>query len=44
MNSVGFLYAAYIATWVIQGVYIVSLVRRYSAFRQRVKDLGKARK
>ena len=41
MNSVKFLYAAYIATWVIQGFYLGSLVRRYRRLRQQMKDLGK---
>jgi CcmD family protein len=41
MNSVKFLYAAYIATWVIHALYIGSLVRRYGALRQRMKDLSR---
>jgi CcmD family protein len=41
MNSVKFLYAAYIATWAIHGVYLTSIVRRYGRLRQRMKDLGK---
>ena len=41
MNSVKFLYAAYIATWAIHGVYLASIVRRYGRLRQRMKDLGK---
>jgi CcmD family protein len=40
-SAVKFLYAAYIATWVIHAFYIGSLVRRYSRLRQRMKDLGK---
>jgi CcmD family protein len=40
-SAVKFLYAAYVATWVIHALYIVSLVRRYSRLRQRMKDLGK---
>ena len=39
MNSVKFLYAAYIATWVIHGVYLASIVRRYGRLRERMKDL-----
>ncbi len=35
-----FLYAAYIATWLIHAVYLGSLVRRYSRLRQQVKELG----
>ncbi len=41
MNSIKFLYAAYIATWVIHTLYIGSLVRRYSRLLQQMKDLGK---
>ncbi len=44
MNSLKFLYAAYIATWVIHGVYIGSLARRYRALKRRMIDLGKASK
>jgi CcmD family protein len=41
MNSVKFLYAAYIATWAIHGIYIGSLVRRYNSLRKKIKDFGK---
>ena len=41
MNAVKFLFAAYIATWVIHGLYLGSLVRRFSNLRQQWKDLGK---
>jgi CcmD family protein len=41
VNSVKFLYAAYIATWVIHAFYLGSLVRRYGRLRQQMKDLGK---
>ncbi|MGA9390598.1 MAG: hypothetical protein WBV69_09145 [Candidatus Sulfotelmatobacter sp.] len=44
MNSSGsikFLYAAYIATWMIHGLYLGSLVRRYNRARQQRKDLRK---
>ncbi|MGA8443469.1 MAG: CcmD family protein [Candidatus Sulfotelmatobacter sp.] len=41
MNSVNYLYAAYIATWLIHGVYLGSIVRRYGRLRRRMKDLGK---
>lgn len=41
MNSVKYLYAAYIATWVIHGVYIGSVARRYNALKKRMKELGK---
>jgi CcmD family protein len=44
MNSTGFLYAAYIATWLIHGVYIGMLARRYSRLRRQMKDLNKGGK
>ncbi len=43
MNSIKFLYAAYIATWLIHGLYIGSLVRRYSRLRRQVKELEKGK-
>jgi len=44
MNSKGFLYAAYIATWLIHGLYIGVLARGYSRLRQQLKDLNKSGK
>ncbi len=44
MNSIKFLYAAYIATWTIHALYIGSLLRRYTRLRQQMKDLGKGGK
>ena len=41
MNSIKFLCAAYIATWVIYGLYLGSVFRRYNRLRQQMKDLGK---
>jgi hypothetical protein len=41
MNSVKFLWAAYIATWLIHGLYLGSIVRRYSRLRRQMKDLLK---
>ncbi len=41
MNSLKFLYGAYIATWLIHALYIGSLMRRYRRLRQRMKELGK---
>jgi CcmD family protein len=41
VNSIKFLYAAYIATWLIHGLYIGSLVRRYARLRRQMKDLRK---
>jgi CcmD family protein len=43
MNAVKFLIAAYIATWLIHGVYIGSLVQRFSRLRRELKELGKAK-
>ena len=39
MNAVKFLFAAYIATWVIHGVYLGSLVRRFSRLRQQAEGI-----
>ena len=36
-----FLYAAYSATWLIHGLYLASIVRRYRRQRQRMNDLSK---
>jgi len=41
MNAVKFLFAAYIATWVIHGVYLGTLVRRFSKLRQQLKEVGR---
>ncbi len=41
MNAVKFLFAAYIATWVIHGVYLGTLVRRFSKLRQQLQDVGR---
>jgi CcmD family protein len=41
MNAVKFLFAAYIATWLIHGVYLGTLVRRFSKLRQQLKELGR---
>jgi CcmD family protein len=43
MNAIKFLFAAYIATWVIHGVYLASLARRFSRLRQQLKELGKGK-
>jgi CcmD family protein len=43
MNSIKFLYAAYIATWLIHTLYLGSLLRRYSRLRRQMKDLGKGK-
>ena len=41
MNATKFLFAAYIAVWVIHVFYIGTLVRRFSSLRQQMKELGK---
>jgi CcmD family protein len=41
MNAIKFLFAAYIATWLIHGVYLGSLVRRFSQLRRELKEVGK---
>jgi CcmD family protein len=41
MNALKFLIAAYVATWLIHGCYIASLVRRFAKLRQQMKELGK---
>jgi len=43
MNSVKYLYAAYIATWVIHCVYLGNLVSQYRRLRQRIMDLDKGK-
>jgi CcmD family protein len=40
-SSIKFLYAAYIATWLIHAIYLGTLVRRYSRLRQQMKELRK---
>jgi CcmD family protein len=41
MNPIKFLFAAYIATWVIHLLYLGSLVRRFSHLRAQLKELGR---
>lgn len=36
MNSMHYLYAAYIATWVIHGTYLTILVRKYSRIKKEL--------
>jgi len=40
VNSIKFLYAAYIATWLIHGVYLLSVSRRYKRVRDRRNEVG----
>jgi len=37
MKSTPYLYAAYIATWVIHGTYLGILVSKYSKLRREMK-------
>lgn len=41
MNAVKFLIAAYIATWVIHGTYLATLVSRFRGLKRQMKELGK---
>ena len=41
MKSIRYLYAAYVATWVIHAVYLGSLVRRFDRLRQRLREISK---
>jgi CcmD family protein len=41
MNSLRFLYAAYVATWLIHSVYLASMVRRFRRLHRQMKELGK---
>jgi CcmD family protein len=41
MNGIKFLFAAYIATWVIHAFYLGTLVRRFSRLRQQLRELSK---
>jgi CcmD family protein len=41
VNAVKFLFAAYIATWVIHAFYLGTLARRFKRLRQQMKELGK---
>jgi CcmD family protein len=43
MNSIKFLFAAYIASWVIHGVYLGSLATRFRRLRRQLKEAGKQR-
>jgi CcmD family protein len=43
MNAVKFLFAAYIATWVIHSLYLGTLVRRFARLRRELKELGKGK-
>ena len=39
MNALNYLYAAFIATWVIHIVYLTTVVRRYGRLRRELDEL-----
>jgi CcmD family protein len=41
MNSMHYLYAAYIATWAIHGTYLWILVRKYGRIRREIERMKK---
>jgi len=43
MNAIKFLYAAYIATWLIHSFYLGTLVSRFRRLRQQLKELSKGK-
>lgn len=43
MNAIKFLFAAYIATWVIHSFYLGTLVRRFAKVRREMRALGKGK-
>jgi len=43
MNAIKFLIAAYVATWLIHGAYLGTLLRRFSLLRQQLRELGKGK-
>ena len=43
MNAIKFLIAAYVATWVIHGFYIGTLVTRFARLRAQMKELGRGK-
>jgi CcmD family protein len=43
MNSIKYMIAAYVATWLIHGVYIGTLIRRFSRLRRQMKEVGRGK-
>jgi len=41
MKSIDYLYAAYIATWVIHGTYLAILLRKYGRVKKEMESLQK---
>jgi hypothetical protein len=44
MNSIKFLFAAYIAAWAIHAFYIGTLIRRFQRLRQQKNELDEGGK
>ena len=43
MNGIKFLFAAYIAVWVIHAFYLGTLVLRFISLRRQLQELGKGK-
>jgi CcmD family protein len=43
VNAIKFLFAAYIATWLIHGTYLATLVRRFGRLKKEMVELNKNR-
>jgi len=43
MSGVKFLFAAYIATWVIHVFYLSTIIRRFRKLRQQMRELRKGK-
>ena len=41
MTALKFMIAAYVATWVIHGGYLLTLASRYNKLRREMKDVEK---
>jgi hypothetical protein len=41
MNAIKYMIAAYVATWVIHGFYIGTLVTRFAGLREQMRELRK---
>ena len=41
MNGIKFLFAAYIATWLIHSFYLGTLLQRFRRLQRELKELGK---
>jgi CcmD family protein len=39
MNAIKFLFAAYLATWLIHGIYIGTIARRFNRLKRELKEL-----